>query len=76
MSQKNQVIYSKDPSTLERLNVEYSEYIGRDTKLNLREGTLTVYALPFDYKKKRQAAAKARRKEQDNYNPEWEKYDR
>lgn len=75
MAEKNQVIYSNDVAYLERLNDEYHNYIGRDTKLDRSEGTLTVFALPFDYKRKRRAAARARRKEQD-YNPDWDKYER
>lgn len=76
MSTKNHVIGNFSLSELERLNDEYHNYVGRDTYLNKREGTLTVFALPKESKRAKKAAAKARRKKQDDYNPEWEKYDK
>lgn len=75
MSIKNQVLSHFSSSELERLNDEFHNYVGRDTYLNKSEGTLTVFAYPKDSKRAKKAAAKARRKKQAEYNPEWEKYD-
>lgn len=73
MAQKNQVIYSSDNSKLERLNEEFHDYLGRDTRLDKSAGRLTIFALPRKYKKKSQREQKARSREED-YNPAWDKY--
>lgn len=75
MAQKNQVINHFSEADLERLNYEFHHYIGRDTYLNRGAKTLTVYAYPKDSKKARKAAAKARRRKQEEY-PDWDQYER
>lgn len=52
MKIKNQRLYSDDPAELKRW-AEEIEYIGREFRLNLKEGVLIVYALPQRHKKKR-----------------------
>lgn len=73
MAGKNQVIHSKDLGLLERLNDEYYNYLGRSTRLNKAEGSLTIFALPSKYKRKSKQEQRARRRDED-YNPEWAKY--
>lgn len=59
---RNKTIHSEDRGYLQRLADEL-EFIGREYRLDLREGTLTQYALPQKRKKsKAQKKKEARNK--------------
>lgn len=48
---KNQKIYSTDTEWLKMLAEENEQYIGREFKLDLKNGILTIFALPKRHKK-------------------------
>lgn len=58
---KNQRIWSNDREYLQRIAEEQRLYIGRDYKLDLDQGLLTIFALPLRYKKKKDTPKKPER---------------
>jgi hypothetical protein len=66
MTQKNQRIYAP-LDHLRMLEAEHKNYIGRDTKLDVEQGCLIVYALPRRYKKldKRRKREREKRERRD-----------
>jgi hypothetical protein len=71
MKAKNLVIDCADQKEVFRLLDEY-KYIGREVDYNLNKLQVTVLALPRDYKKKRDANAKAaakRETQEEEYDP-------
>jgi hypothetical protein len=57
---KNQRIYS-DPEHLKMLAEEQKEYIGREYRLDLENGCLTIFALPRRHKKSKDTRPKQER---------------
>ena len=58
---KNQRIYSDNPATLKRIADDFA-FIGRQFKLELNNGVLTVFALPPRRKKKSKSENETRNK--------------
>jgi hypothetical protein len=58
---KNQRIWSNDPAVLKGIADEQRDYIGRDFELDLKNGLITIFALPRKYKAKRETPPKVER---------------
>lgn len=58
---RNQRFYSEDREWLQNLASEF-EWIGREYQLDLKAGTLTVFALPRRHKKSRKSGKPERNK--------------
>lgn len=61
---KNQHIQCQDVTELRNLVEEYRDYAGRDVDVDEKKLTLTVLALPRNYKKKAELENKLRRQRQ------------
>jgi len=64
---RNQRIYSQDRELLQRLADEQRDYIGRDFKLDLKQGLLIIFALPARYKKKQDKQRPVRDKRSEKF---------
>jgi len=61
MRVRNHIIYSTSEAELVRLQEEYIS-LGRDAKLELKEGKLTVFAIPRGSRSRKQKHQDAKRK--------------
>jgi len=61
MRVRNHIIYSTSEAELVRLQEEYVS-LGRDAKLELKEGKLTVFAIPRGSRSRKQKRQDAKRK--------------
>lgn len=66
---KNQVIYTSDFDTLNRLADEY-RFVGREVRVEPRKSRLVVLALPSTYKRKEEREKKLRKRKRDLYGDE------
>lgn len=65
---KNQKIYSDDLDWLQMLADEQRDFIGREFHLDLKRGTLTIFALPKRHKK-----SKKEKKQRDKRSEKFER---
>lgn len=63
MKNKNQRIWSTDLEFLKRLADEQENYIGRQYKLDLKQGLLIIYALPQKRHKKKDKQERNKQRE-------------
>lgn len=61
---KNQTVYSSDLRHLRALQEDFA-FIGRNSRVDEKEGRLTVFALPATWKRKEKKEARQRRRKVD-----------
>lgn len=66
MKAKNQYVQCKTTEELYRLEQEYTDYAGRNVRVDEKNLVLTVFALPKNYKKKEKLATRIRRNRERN----------